>query len=467
MKTPKTNFAKISAVILAVLLLGFSSCKGPEKPHQDTVDTIISSVSHPEWSLDANLYEVNIRQYTPEGTINAFAEHLPRLKEMGVDILWFMPVTPIGEINRKGTFGSYYSVKDYTAINPEYGSMDDFKKMVEQIHALDMRIIIDWVANHTAWDHSWPTTNPEYYFKDSLGNNTPPHNTDWTDVIQLDYDNRELWDAMIEEMSFWVRDMNIDGFRCDVAYLVPTEFWNMARNRLDSIKPVFMLAEADHPELMEHAFNAGYSWKSHHAMNRIAKGDDDVSALDVYFFEENRGNYPKGTYKINFITNHDENSWAGTEFERLGDGMEAFAVLVHTIPGMPLMYSGQEAGLNKRLDFFEKDEIDWSELKYEEFYQNLLEMKHGNQALWNGLAGGSFERVNTNDDLNVFAFVREKGKNTVFVVLNLSGEQRTITFGPEEIHRNRYKELFSGEKVKIGKNFSLEAEPWGYKVYIR
>jgi cyclomaltodextrinase / maltogenic alpha-amylase / neopullulanase len=462
-----TIFKKYAGILFAGLFLCIASCSGPQKPSNDADGTFVSSIVHTEWSKNANLYEVNIRQFTPEGTINAFAKHLPRLKEMGVDILWFMPVTPIGEINRKGTYGSYYSVKDYTAINPEYGTMDDFKKMVDQIHELGMHIIIDWVANHTAWDNSWTQTNPEFYYKDSLGNFTPPHNTDWTDVIQLDYDNRGLWSAMIEEMSFWVRDMNIDGFRCDVAYLVPTEFWNQARRTLDSIKPVFMLAEADHPELKEHAFNAGYSWVSHHAMNRIARRDDDVSALDRYFFEENRGNYPKGAYKINFITNHDENSWAGSEFERMGDGMEAFAVLVNTVPGMPLMYNGQEAGLSKRLDFFEKDEIDWSDLKYEEFYKTLLEMKHKNQALWNGQAGGSFERVLTNDDLNVFAFLREKDKNKVFVVLNLSPDKRTITFGPEKNHRNSYNELFSGKRVKVGKNFSLELEPWGYKVYIR
>ncbi len=464
----KIDFRKYTTMIIALVMLVLASCSGPQKPVQGELDVLVSTVTHPEWSKSAGLYEVNIRQYTPEGTFNAFAEHLPRLKEMGVDILWFMPVTPIGEINRKGTFGSYYSVKDYTAINPEYGTMKDFQNLVDRIHELDMHIIIDWVANHTAWDHPWVTSNPEFYFKDENGDFTPPHDTDWTDVVQLDYENKDLWDAMIGEMSFWLQEVGIDGFRCDVAYLVPTEFWNQARQELEAIKPLFMLAEADHPELKEHAFNAGYSWTSHHAMNRIAKGEDDVSALDRYFFEENRGNYPIGAYKINFITNHDENSWAGTVFERLGDGMEAFAVLVHTIEGMPLMYNGQEAGLDKRLDFFEKDEIDWSTLEYEPFFTKLLELKEQNKALWNGLEGGEMQRVNThNQDLHVFSFVREKENNKVFVVLNLSADARRVSFASDDIFTGGYTELFSGKRVEVTVDFSLEMEAWGYKVYYK
>ncbi|MFW5758171.1 MAG: alpha-amylase family glycosyl hydrolase [Bacteroidota bacterium] len=360
---------------LLSLLLGatfiFASCNTDQQKKTNNED-LSTGVPHPEWSEDAILYEVNVRQFTPEGTFNAFAEHLPRIKEMGVDILWFMPVTPIGQTNRKGSLGSYYSVQDYTAINPEFGTMEDFKSLVEKIHALDMHVIIDWVANHTAWDHEWTTKHPEYYYTDSLGNFTPPYDTDWTDVIQLDYDNQELWSTMIEEMKFWVEEMNIDGFRCDVAYLVPVDFWDMARAELEEVKPVFMLAEADHPELMENAFNAGYSWTFHHAMNGIAQGTDSVASLNRYFFEENQGNYPDGTYKINFISNHDENSWAGTVFERLGEAMETFAVLANTAPGMFLLYNGQEAALDKRLDFFEKDTINWDNMKYEDFLYNPL-----------------------------------------------------------------------------------------------
>lgn len=450
---------------LAMVSLLLSSCQ-MQQPSDDTIEQLVSTVAHPEWSKNAVVYEVNVRQFTPEGTFNAFAEHLPRLKEMGVDILWFMPVTPIGEVERKGSLGSYYSVRDYTDINPEFGTKEDFVNLVNQIHELGMYVIIDWVANHTAWDHEWTQTNPDLYYTDDDGNFTPPHNTDWSDVIQLDYENHDLWDAMISEMRYWVEEVNIDGFRCDVAYLVPTEFWNRARLELEGVKPVFMLAEADHPELNEHAFNAGYSWTSHHAMNRIAQGEDDVSALDKYFFEENMGNYPLGTYKINFISNHDENSWAGTVFDRLGDAMEPFAVLSNTVEGMFLLYNGQEAGLDKMLDFFEKDEIDWSDLKYQGFYTKLFELKASNKALWNGLAGGKMNRVNTNDDESIFAFTREKDGDKVFVVLNLSEEPKTINFSGEDF-AGTYTELFSGQERIIENNFSMEMVPWAYKVYYK
>lgn len=467
MKKRMNDVKKYAGLLFAVMFLLMISCGGPQKPPvEQEADMMVSTVTHPQWSENAVLYEVNVRQYTPEGTFNAFAEHLPRLKEMGVGILWFMPVTPIGEVERKGELGSYYSVKDYTAINPEFGTMDDFKDLVTRIHDLEMHLIIDWVANHTAWDHPWVESNPGYYNKDEDGNFTPPHDTDWTDVVQLDYENEELWDAMAGEMKFWLEEVDIDGFRCDVAYKVPTEFWNHARMELEKVKPVFMLAEADHPELNEHAFNAGYSWTSHHAMNNIASGEAQVDALDQYYFEENQGNYPVGTYKINFITNHDENSWAGTVFERLGEGMEAFATLVFTAPGMPLIYNGQEAGLDKRLEFFEKDVIDWSSLPYEAFFTTLSDLKRDNQALWNGLAGGPIKRVNTNDDLKVFAFTREKENDKVFVVLNLSEESRVVEFTSEGFEGS-YTELFSGDQVLLDNNSALEMNAWGYKIYFR
>ncbi|MFN3555056.1 MAG: alpha-amylase family glycosyl hydrolase [Bacteroidales bacterium] len=448
--------------MLAVMLV-VAAC-GNQKPQTD-VEVLVSTVSHPEWSKNAIMYEVNVRQFTPEGTFNAFAEHMPRLREMGVDILWFMPITPIGVKERKGTLGSYYSVKDYTAVNPEFGTLEDFKNIVKQAHQLGMYVIVDWVANHTAWDHPWTQTHPEFFYLDEQGNKTPPHNTDWSDVIQLDYENKELWDAMIGEMRFWLEEANIDGFRCDVAYLVPTEFWNQARKELEKVKPIFMLAEADHPELMEHAFNAGYSWTSHHAMNRIANGEDNVSALDRYFFEENMGNYPVGTYKILFIDNHDENSWAGTVFERLGEAMQVMAVLTHTATGMPLLYSGQEAGLDRRLEFFEKDKIDWTHLPYETFFRTLAQLKKDNKALWNGLAGGPMVRVNTHDDEKIFAFTREKDGNKVFVVLNLSNQPQQVSFSSGNF-AGSYTEMFSGENALIDTNTVVDLESWGYKIFV-
>ena len=455
------KYLKLIVVFVLAAILFFPSCEVDPEERTD-----VSKVDHPEWSKNANIYEVNVRQYTEEGTFNAFGEHLDRLEEMGVDILWFMPVSPIGEKNKKGELGSYYSVADYTAINPEFGTMEDFKNLVDRIHDKGMYVILDWVANHTAWDHYWTETNPEYYVTDEDGEFIIPPDTDWTDVIQLDYDNEELRDAMLGEMRFWIEEVNIDGFRCDVAGRVPTDFWNRVRAELEEIKPIFMLAEAEVPELHEHAFEVGYGWHLHHLTNEVARGNEDVSIIDDYFFGDEGVDFPEGAYKMNFITNHDENSWAGTVFDRYGDGVEAFAVFTHTIPGMPLIYSGQEDGLDKMLEFFEKDPIEWGDYEYEDFYKTLLSLKHRNEALWNGLNGGDIVRINTNDDNNVFAFIREKNDDKVFVVLNLNDEGLNITFEGNDF-TGSYTNVFSNEDVTIEEDYNIEMDPWGYKVFAK
>jgi cyclomaltodextrinase / maltogenic alpha-amylase / neopullulanase len=445
-------------LLLPALFFAVSACV--EQPAQERP---VSNVNHPSWSVNANIYEVNVRQYTPEGTFRAFAEHLDRLQDMGVDILWFMPITPIGEKNRKGSLGSYYSVKDYTAINPEFGTMEEFKELVAGIHSRGMYVILDWVANHTAWDHHWTETNPEYYTLDESGEFVPPVE-DWSDVIDLNYDHLPLWDAMIAELRFWVEEVNVDGFRCDVADMVPTAFWEQARKELEGIKPLFMLAEAESPALHYNAFEAAYGWTFHHIMNQIASGGKDVSAIDNYFFSEREDPFPAGSYKMNFITNHDENSWAGTEFTRLGEGVEAFAVLTASMPGTILIYSGQEAAFDRMLAFFEKDSIDWGDVAYHDFYKTLLGLKNRNRALWNGLAGAELKRVNTNLDEHVFAFIRQHASDKVFVVLNLSDQPLDVHF-TGGLYQGSYTEVFSGEHIALEGESSLQMEPWGYRVY--
>lgn len=449
--------------LLAIVLVSFQACG----PARDDVPAgvVVSTIEPPAWSINANIYEVNVRQFSPEGTFNAFAEHLDRLQDLGVDILWFMPIQPIGEKNRKGSLGSYYSIANYTAVNPEFGTMDDFKRVVDMAQERGMYVILDWVANHTAWDHHWTETNPAYFDLDEDGNFRSP-NEDWTDVIQLDFDNHDLRDAMIGEMLFWVEEIGIDGFRCDVADYVPTEFWIRARAELERVKPVFMLAEAENPELHKHAFEAGYSWSMHHIMNAVAQGRETVEAIDHYFFVDGAGNFPYGSYKMYFITNHDENSWAGTEFDRLGEAVEAFAVFSVTIPGMVLLYNGQEAGFDRMLEFFDKDQIDWGDFKYHDFYKTLLGLKSENQALWNGAHGGDMIRVNTSHDDQVFAFVREKAQDKVFVVLNLSAEPIDVELSGVSFY-GEYTELFSGESAGFDRMTSMGLEPWAYKVYVK
>ena len=392
-----------------------------------------ASRPHVAWAKNANIYEVNIRQFTREGTIPAFEKHLPRLKKMGVKILWLMPVQPIGAKNRKGTLGSYYSIRDYTAVNPEFGTMDDFKRLVRTAHGLGMKVILDWVANHTAWDHPWVTQHPDWYKRNAAGE-IVSYNFEsggtveyWTDVVGLDYKQDALWPAMIDAMKFWVRETGIDGFRCDVAMLMPEPFWARARAELDAIKPMFMLAEAAEPGLHSRAFDVSYHWKLQELLVEIAKGKKTADDLRRYY-ENPDPAFGPDAWRMNFTSNHDINSWHGNDAENYGAGFEAFAVLAATLPGVPLVYGGQEGVLDKRIAFFEKDAIDWKGYKRAPLYRRLLTMKSRNPALWNGVAGGNLTFSETGSP-DVVAFTRTRGRHKVLVVANLSGATQITAFG--------------------------------------
>lgn len=409
----KTSIMILIAIITAV------SC-GQKKQKQD-VNAAPATVA---WAENASIYEVNIRQYTPEGTFNAFAEHLPRLKELGVDILWLMPVTPISEKNRKGTLGSYYAVQDYRKVNPEYGTMEDLQALVKKAHEMGFKVILDWVANHTGWDNPLIEQHPDWYTQKE-GKIVSPV-ADWSDVADLNYDNQEMRDYMIESLKFWIREADVDGYRCDMAGMVPTDFWESARVALDSVKPVFMLAEAWEPELTQKAFDACYGWDLHHLMNDIANGRKDGTALAGYFAKADTL-YPERTIIMNFIDNHDENSWSGSVRERMGDAHKVYAVMSFTVPGMPLLYTGQEAGLNKRLSFFEKDSVDWSvDPSLAPFYRQLNVLKQDHPALSAGVEKGAFNILAHSNEKGIFAYERSNGDDQVIVILNLTGENQEM-----------------------------------------
>ncbi len=462
MSNVKMIYLGLLMLLPIVILVIFTRCSEPEKKATPGKERPQSFVVHPEWSRNATIYEVNIRQYTPEGTFEAFLEHIPRLKKMGIDILWLMPINPVGEKNRKGTLGSYYSIRDYKGINPEFGTLDDFKMVVEKAHQEGMKVIIDWVANHTSWDHAWLTEHPDWYLKDSLGNIVPPY--DWTDVAPLDFKNRAVWTGMIDAMNYWIVETGIDGFRCDVAWSVPIEFWDFARTELDKIKPVFMLAEAEGPQYHTRSFDMSYAWELHHLLNSIAKGEKNASALGDQCIKEDTL-YPTDAYRMLFTSNHDENSWKGTEFERMGEASICMAVLTATLPGMPLVYSGQESAFNERLKFFEKDTIDWKDYRLEPFYSKLFALKHAYQPLWNGSWGGRLERIPTSADSLVFAFIREKEGDRIFVLTNLTGKvQESKLMGVA--FSGKYKEWFTEEEATFEKDAMVRLKPWEYKVYI-
>jgi cyclomaltodextrinase / maltogenic alpha-amylase / neopullulanase len=448
-------------ILILGLLMALPSFYIPHVWAQDLSPVRESSVVHPAWSRTANIYEVNTRQFTREGTFQAFNEHLPHLKELGVDILWFMPINPIGKVNRKGTLGSYYSVLNYLAVNPEFGTLEDFKETVKAAHALGMRVILDWVANHCAWDNPLATDHPDWFTHDSLGHFAPPV-PDWKDVIDLNYDNPELRKYMTDALCYWVRECDIDGFRCDVAGMVPLDFWVAARAELEKIKPVFILAEDEQPRCHAQAFDMTYSWSLHHLMNDIAKGKKKVADLELYF-QRDAQDFPPDSYRMRFTDNHDENSWAGTVYERMGKFAEPFAVLTLTAPGMPLIYSGQEAGLNHRLSFFEKDSIPWQKNEFADIYQKLLALKHQNPTLANGQDGAPFERVKTNHDNQILSFKREQNGHGILVVLNVSKKKLDVLL-PALTSAN-YRDVMTSEPITIDGQTKLGLKPCGWKVF--
>jgi len=455
----------IAWILALTLLISTASCQqaSQEKTSQQAKDTI-TQVSHPQWSKDATIYEVNIRQYTEQGTFNAFAEHLPRLKELGVDILWIMPIHPIGEKNRKGKLGSYYSVQDYYGINPRFGDMEDFKNLVDQAHSMDMKLIIDWVANHTAWDNPLIESHPDWYLKDSTGNIRAPVE-DWSDVAGLNYEVPAVRDYMVEAMKYWVKEADIDGYRCDVAHMVPVDFWMRVHNELDQIKDVFMLAEAEGPKY-HRAFDMSYAWELHHLMNQVAQGEEEVQVLTEYL-EKEKENYPDNAYRMNFTSNHDENSWNGTVYERMGEGAKTFAVFTYTFPGMPLIYSGQEACMDKRLEFFQKDPIEWDKTcDMDAFYRQMNQLKEDNPTLWNGRFGGETTQIDTDKPEDVFAFIRKQEDSQTLVVLNFSDKKISVKL-KGDAYSGSYQDALGNQKKTFQANTTMDLNPWDYKIFQR
>lgn len=446
------------AAILSVASLALSGCAGPQSLRP-------TDLPQPANYLEsAVIYEVNLRQYSEAGTFEAFAAHLPRLEALGVDILWFMPIHPISELNRKGTLGSYYSVADYRAVNPEFGDEAAFRALVEEAHSRGFKVILDWVANHTGWDNPWITEHPDWYTQDASGNIIHPAGTDWTDVADLNYNSLDLRLEMIESMKYWVEEFDVDGFRADVAGQVPTDFWETARIELDKIKPVFMLAEdSGNKGLLRDAFDADYGWTLLGELNSLAKGTSNGTKFRLKL-RSLQAQYRDGAFAMNFITNHDENSWNGTEFERMGENVRLAAMLSFTAPGMPLIYTGQEIGLDRRLAFFEKDTVvwpakeQWGTSEWEQFYRELTDLKHYNPALWTNGAGGKAMPFKTSEK-KLVAFYRQVEGNTVVVLANPSDETLEAELEWKELigsytdwFSGATRELVAGEPVTLAPN---------------
>lgn len=446
-------------ILLSILSIAIIGCKNPKDDVVAQQDSTIKSITDNDLET-AVIYEANIRQYSEEGSFNAFTADVPKLKALGVKVIWLMPVFPISEAKRKGPLGSYYAVSDYTKVNPEFGSIEDFRTLVKTIHDNDMFVILDWVPNHTGWDHHWIANHPDFYTHNAAGEIIHPEGTDWTDVADLNYDNMDMQEAMIADMMYWVKKENIDGFRCDVASEVPTTFWEKAIPRLRAKHSVFMLAEAEKAELnKDPLFDMSYAWSGHHLLNQLAKGEANANDLKTYVSKINN-TFEANDMLMNFVTNHDENSWNGTIEERMGSAAPAITVLSYTLPGMPLIYSGQEYGMNHRLKFFEKDQIPKTKGEAWQLLEQLAVLKQ-NPALHGGKEAADLTFLHT-DDKEVIAFSRTKAENEIVVFINLSENQKEIK---SDLAGN-FKDFFLKSDVTLDKT-PLTIPSNGFKVYSR
>lgn len=446
----------ISALsLMALALIGCdNSAQYTPKPYV--------SLKHPEFSKDAVIYELNTRHFTKEGTFKAAQSHLPRLKAMGVDIIWLMPIHPIGKLNRKGTLGSPYSVQDYQKVNPEFGTLEELKAFVDTAHNANMHVILDLVANHTAWDNVMVKAHPDWWEKDHNGNYHPTPWWDWSDIIDLDYSKPELRKYMTESMVYWVREVGIDGYRADVAGYVPLDFWENARAQMEKVKPVFMLAEWQDRDMHAKAFDATYAWDLHNAIKNVAQGKADATALYGYY-SGNESAWPMEAMRMTATENHDTNAWENTQYEAFGDALPAAIALSFIGEGIPLIHNGQEACNTRRLAFFEKDEIKWQDCELAALFTKLSALKTANVALHNGQWGARMIKVENTNPKQAFSFVRQKDNNKVLGIFNFSKTNAKFKLN-DNLASGTYKNYETGANVTIKADESFDLAPWSFRI---
>lgn len=436
----------------------------------DQVDELLRSpfskqhARHSEdWVKDAVIYEVYVRSFSREGTFKALERRVPELKKLGVTVVWLMPIHPVGTVKRKGTLGSPYAVQDYYAVNPEFGTLEDFRSLVRTVHQHGMKIIIDLVANHTAWDSKLMREHPEWFSRDRAGTIVSP-NDDWTDVADLDYSQPALVEYMIAMMKYWVRDVGIDGYRCDVAELVPTAFWNRARRELDAIKPVMMLSEGTLPEHHVEAFDLTYAWNFYDVLAKVITSHTPATVFEEIIKSESY-QFPQGSLRMRFNTNHDKNAWDAPAVEKFTRaGAKASAVLTFTFPGIPLIYNGEEVGNEKRLDLFEKVAIDWTKNNdFRELYTQLCQLRKERAAV----RRGAFQSLANSDAQNVVSFLRQLNDDRVVVVINLLAGRRNVTVALPELDGQRLQEYFTSRSIQVSNaQLKLDLGPFAYQVFL-
>ncbi|MCX9147198.1 alpha-amylase family glycosyl hydrolase [Erythrobacter sp. WG] len=448
---------------LALALLASACAAAPALAAPGYTPRDIVEVRNAGWTRDAVLYQLNTRQFTPEGTFRAAQKQLPRLAAMGVDIVWLMPIHPIGEANRKGSLGSPYAVRDYRAVNPELGTEAEFRAFVDEAHRLGLKVILDWVANHSAHDNPLTVSHPEWYTRTPEGALMSPQGTDWSDVADFDYSQPGLRRYMTESLAYWVREYGIDGFRCDVAGYVPTDFWETARAELDKLRPVFTLAEWEQRDLHAHAFDATYGWGWKEAMQRLVKSGEGAGPIRGYYAGQSE-TWPRAAMRMVYTENHDQNSWDGVAAEIYGPAYEAAIALSFVGSGLPLIYNGQEADNDRQLKFFERDPIAWKEGRYDDLFRRLIALKTAQAALHNGRFGAAMIEVPTSQSADVYAFTRGEKGARVFSVFNLSPRPHAVTFEHAR-HHGSYTDALTGAPVRFAGDESLDLPAWGYRIY--
>lgn len=445
-------------VLITCLALFVSAC---EYKQTDWSPEPYVQLEHPEWSRDAVIYQINTRQFSQDGSFNSVREALPRLQKLGVDVLWLMPIHPIGEVNRKGNLGSPYSVKDYFGVNPEFGSLQDFQNLVNAAHELDMYVILDWVANHTSWDNHLLKDHPDWYERNWRGDPHPTPWTDWSDIIDLNYEKIELRQYMGSALRYWVEEIGVDGYRLDVAGFVPLDFWEDVRRDLETVKPVFLLAEWQQRDLHRKAFDASYGWAWKEAAHDIARGRADAARMTGYYADL-ISTWPHDAMRLLYTSNHDQNSWDGTAFEIFGDSLETFMALSFISEGIPTIYNGQEAGLSKSLEFFKKDPIKWRDHPHRDWLAKLIEIKTNHSTLHNGAWGGRTRPVKTDNPGQLLSFIRGKHEDRILALFNLSGETATFTLTSGAVE-GVWCNIIDGRQLSLTIGSKLEFDPWEWK----
>lgn len=446
--------------MFGIAVLTGAGCVDPQKPNGSVAPGMPSDGSIPV--KDLVIYELFVTDFTDEGTFRAIIPRLSELKHLGVNTIWLMPIHPIGVERRKGELGSPYSIRDHYEVNPDYGTKQDFEALVKAVHDEGMYIIIDFVANHTSWDHGWVEDHPEWYTEGPAGRPTDPLNDEgesigWTDVADLDYSNPELRAEMMNVLRYWVEEYDIDGYRCDVAGMVPFSFWEEAIPDLRAIKPIFMLAEWDDPAIHDVGFDATYAWPFYRKLKEVFNGGE-VSEL-IELVEEELLLLPEGAYRLRFITNHDETAWDAPPPVLFGsqDGAFAAAVVAYTLPGLPLMYNGQEIGTGFNVSFFEKTDYNWdlrSDVRAR--YKSLLEVRRSSDAL----RSGRLQFLDTEAD-QVLMIRRSSARDTVLVAVNTSAVPVSITY-PAPFTGRPVKDVLNGQEIELPVHSELSA--YGYRL---